>query len=51
MLSKINKMYSLFHIIAIKTSYWVDRVLFNFLFNSFEIFELVIIGFGCKDMK
>ena len=29
--------YSLFHILMIKSSYWVDRVLFNFLFNSFGI--------------
>ena len=28
---------SLFHIIMIKSSYWVDRALFNFLFNSFDI--------------
>ena len=29
--------YSLFHMLMIKSSYRVDRVLFNFLFNSFEI--------------
>ena len=29
--------YSLFHILLIKSSYWVDLALFNFLFNSFEI--------------
>ena len=35
--------YSLFHILAIKTSYRVDRVLFDFFFNFFEIFQLVLI--------
>ena len=29
--------YSLYHILMIKSSYRVDRTLFNFLFNSFEI--------------
>ena len=29
--------YSLFNILMIKSSYWVDRALFNFLFNSVEI--------------
>ena len=28
--------YSLFHILMIKSSYRVDRDLFNFLFNSYE---------------
>ena len=28
---------SLLHILMIKSSYWADRALFNFLFNSFEI--------------
>ena len=43
--------YSLFYILAIKTNYRVDRVLFNFPSNLLEILSLVIIGFGCKDMK
>ena len=36
---------SLLHILAVKINHWVDRLLFNFLFNSFEILQLVIIGF------
>ena len=35
----------------IKSSYHVDRALFNFLFNSFEILYLVIACFGHKDIK
>ena len=35
--------YSLFHVLTFKTSYRVDRVLFNFLFNSIEILLLVIL--------
>ena len=31
----------------IKSSYRVDQA----LFNSFEILQLIIIGFGHKDMK
>ena len=29
--------YSLFHILMIDNSYWVDRAHFSFLFNSFEM--------------
>ena len=39
--------YGLFHILAIKANYLVDRV----LINCYEIFQLLIIGFDCKDMK
>ena len=46
---------SLFHILMFKSSYQVDRALSNFLsnfiFNSFEILKLVVIGFGHTDLK
>ena len=43
--------HSLFHILMIKSSYRVDRALSNFLFNSFEILKLVVIGFVHTDIK
>ena len=40
-----------YFILMIKSSYRVDRALFDFLFNSFRILLLVICFFGHKDMK
>ena len=42
--------YSLFHRLMIKSNYWADRALFNFLLNSFEN-SLTGHCFGHKDMK
>ena len=43
--------YSLFHILMIKSNYWVDRPLFNFLFNSSENSLIGQVCFGHKDIK
>ena len=44
-------MYSLFHILSIKTNYRLDWDRFKFFKNSFQILKFLIIGFDREDMK